>query len=315
MMFIQRQIIYTCSCIALCTLPQVAYTAISKSCLPSQTSLILKRAQHRSLTAHKKNKKNTYNNIPLDAAPLEDITAVEEPPLDFDPYSPAFAEQLLEVFGKDSLSLRLQKDEKKHTKQRTLGIHKSKHKTTKKEKEKLWVSEVFGELSKMLPFENGMDIGSNSTTDVYVQVSAEKNWDLFLNWKLDASQTFRYGAQSRNYSETDFNFTQKSSDTDLASNQFSIVKSYAEEFTWSDKLFMQKEFFGKKRITYGIYTSGIYNKEKKDVELQSWGPYFGWRVPIWRNWIFLEHDISYYRDSTATDGYSFSSNLQFEASF
>ncbi|ESK38364.1 hypothetical protein P256_01898 [Acinetobacter nectaris CIP 110549] len=313
-MLIRRHFfIYTCSSLALCTLSHTANASHFNLCLPSQHLITSKRLN--TSRQHFRYQRYLHRKYKLDAVPFEDITQEAIPPLWFDPNSPIFAEQLLAVFGKTSLSLRLQNTEKKTTKKRTLGFQKKKSKISKKEKERLWVSEVFGEISKLLPFQNGMDIGSNSNSDVYVEVNAEKNWDLFANWKLDASQTFRYASQSKNYSETDFNFTQQRSDKDLASNQFSIVKSYAEEFTWSDKLFMQKKFLDNKSITYGIYTSGIYSKEKKDVELQSWGPYFGWRIPIWRNWVFLENDVSYYRDSTATDGYSFSSNIQLEATF
>lgn len=237
-----------------------------------------------------------------------------EKPLDFDPYSPTFAQQLMIIFGTNSLAYRLAINEKKVRHLRTFGIHKKNiHKN--KTQEKHWINQVMADVSNILPFQNDINLGSNSNTDVYVQLSAEKNWNIFSDWSLDTTQTFRYGAQSKNYSETDFNFSQKNASDNLASNRFSIIKTYEAEITWNDKLFMKQKFLNEHQLTYGIYTSGIYNEEKKDLELQSWGPYFGWRVPLWKKWLYLDNDISYYKDLTSTEGYSFSANLQLEAFF
>lgn len=256
---------------------------------------------------------NTKSTVPVLLPPLT-VESVEEKPLDFDPYSAAFANQLMTIFGTDSLAYRLANNEKKTVHIRTFGTHK-KNNHKNKAKEKHWINEVMSEVSKILPFQNDINLGSNSNTDVYVELSAEKNWNVFSDWSLDTTQTFRYGAQSKNYSETDFNFSQKRNGEDLAANRFSIIKTYEAEITWNDKLFMKQQFLNEHQLTYGIYTGGVYNEEKKDLELQSWGPYLGWRIPLWKKWIYLDNDISYYKDITATDGYSFSANLQLEAFF
>ncbi|MBF7682781.1 hypothetical protein I2F27_05465 [Acinetobacter sp. B5B] len=237
--------------------------------------------------------------------------------LGFDPYSPEFANQLMAVFSKESLANRLKKNEISHTKVRVLGVSKKKNSSKKltKAKELLWVGQIMQDVSKILPFQSNLDLGSNSTSDVYVQVIAAKSWPLFAHWSLDTTQTFRYGAQSKNYSETDFNFSQKSNTESLMANQLSVIKTYESQYNWSDKLFMKQKLWLNHQLTYGLYTSGIYNKDKKEVEIQSWGPYLGWRLPLWRTWLYLDNDLSYYKDSSATEGYSFNVNLQLEAIF
>lgn len=271
---------------------------------------------NQNSTSHRK-KHHVHKPKQVQEPTLPPPPVTPEYVLGFDPYSPEFANELMAVFRQDSLATRLKKNEKAHHKVRTLGTTKKKTSTKKatKAKEKLWIGQILQDVSKVLPFQSNLDLGSNSTSDVYVQVSAAKSWPLFANWNLDTSQTFRYGAQSKNYSETDFNFSQKSTSSDLMSNQLSVIKTYESQYNWSDKLFMKKKLWLDYQLTYGLYTSGLYNKDKKEVELQSWGPYLGWRLPLWRTWLYLDNDISYYKDTTSSDGYNFNVNLQLEAIF
>lgn len=280
-----------------------------RQCVTHLHHHICKKLTYRKKHRSQQQKKVTQQPIAVPPPQQEYV-------LGFDPYSPEFADQLMAVFKQDSLSHRLQNNEKKQTKIRTLGARKKKiSNKAAKAQEHRWTSQVMQDISSALPFKSNLDLGSNSKSDVYVELSAAKNWALFSNWTLDASQTFRYGAQSKNFSETDFNFSQKSNATDFFSNQISVIKTYEAQYTWSDKLFLKQNFLHDHQLTYGLYTSGIYDKDKKEVELQNWGPYLGWRIPLWRTWLYLSNDISYYRDNTANDGYSFNANLQLEAIF
>lgn len=236
---------------------------------------------------------------------------------EFDPYSPQLSDELMAVFSQDSLAEKAQKAEQSHRKRRVFGENRTQKTVRKKiSTDTHWVKHVLSDLSKMLPFQNDMNLGSNSPSDVYVELSAEKNWKLTPKFSFDAAQTFRYGAQSRNYSETNFKFTQQESKTTLASTQFSVVKTFDETYTWDNHLFRQQKFPNDKRLTYGIYSSGIYDKTKRDIELQSWGPYVSWRRPLLYNWIYIENEVSYYKELTNNEGkHVFSTSLQFETNF
>ncbi|WP_227539780.1 hypothetical protein [Acinetobacter sp. MB5] len=235
----------------------------------------------------------------------------------FDPTSPELIQELMAPFGHDSLAEKAQSAEQSHRKRRVFGINH--HKTASHKKvstDSHWVKHVLSDLSKMLPFQNDMNLGSNSDSDVYVELSAEKNWKLSPKFSFNAAQTFRYGAESRNYSETNFKFTQQESKTTLASTQFSVVKTYDETYTWDNHLFRQQQFPDDNRLTYGIYSNGIYDKTKRDIEVQSWGPYLSWRRPLWRNWIYIENEVSYYKDLTSDNGrHILSTSLQFDTNF
>lgn len=267
------------------------------------------------ISQRKKHHAKKLVHLPKVVLPLPPKTP--EYVLDFDPYSPEFTNELMAVFHQDSLTIRLKKAEHAHSKVRILGVINKKAITKKEAKatERLWINQIMQDVSKILPFQSNLGLGSNSTSDVYIQLSTGKSWPLFADWNLETNQTFRYGAQSKNYAETDFNFSQKSNSAELMANQLSVIKTYESQYNWNDKLFMKKNLWLNHELTYGLYTSGIYNKDTKELELQSWGPYLGWRLPLWRTWLYLNNDISYYKDTTTTKGYSFNINLQIEAIF
>ncbi|MHA3049318.1 hypothetical protein [Acinetobacter sp. ANC 4641] len=249
-------------------------------------------------------------------SPLQNVPENTYAP-EFDPYSQQLSNELMAVFSQDSLSQKAQKSEQNHRKRRIFGENHTEKAARKKiSTDNHWVKHVLSDLSQMLPFQNDMNLGSNSPSDVYVELSAEKNWKLTPKFSFDAAQTFRYGAQSRNYSETNFKLTQQESKTTLASTQFSVVKTFDETYTWDNHLFRQQQFPNDKRLTYGIYSSGIYDKTKRDIELQSWGPYVSWRRPLLYNWIYIENEVSYYKELTSNEGkHVFSTSLQFETNF
>lgn len=236
---------------------------------------------------------------------------------DFDPHSPQLIQELMTPFSQGSLAEKAQKSEQNHHKRRVFGENRTRTTPRKKSSnDNHWVKHVLSDLSKMLPFQNDMNLGSNSDSDVYVELSAEKNWKITPKFSFNAAQTFRYGAESRNYSETNFKLTQQESKTAVASTQFSVVKTYDEAYTWDNHLFRQQQLPDDNRLTYGIYSSGIYDKTKRDIELQSWGPYVAWRRPLWRTWVYIENEVSYYKDLTSDDSrHILSTSLQFEANF
>lgn len=223
--------------------------------------------------------------------------------------------ELLAVFGKSSLNDRMLERQKKEQKPRKFGFKKNKSKKVQAKQEALWFAKVLEDMKNRLPFDSAMELGSNSNTDVYVEINAQKKWLITPDFNVQAEQTLRYGSESRNYSETQFNFTKKQSTKAFASNNFSIVKTYEETITWDDKLYRQQNLDNDNQLSYGLYSSGVYNKESKDLDIQSWGPYFAWRLPLWRDWVYLENELSYYKDATVTEGYSFSVGLKLEATF
>ncbi|MBJ9986561.1 selenocysteine synthase [Acinetobacter sp. S40] len=226
------------------------------------------------------------------------------------------SQELLSVFGNDSLWARTLQQQPQAVKKFGQS-HKGKSKKNKVSNPDP-ISASISTITSLLPFSNDVNLGSNSNSDVYVQFLAKKNWVLRHDISIDTQQLFRYGSTSKNYSETTLNLNQKLQDNTLFSNQFSLNKSQDEEYYWANRTFQQYQFLKNHRLIYGIYSSGVYDQEKKDWELQLWGPYLSWRRPLWRDWIFIDNQISYYHDLTTTDKelqHVFSTTLQLEANF
>lgn len=223
-------------------------------------------------------------------------------------------QELLAVFGQDSLWERTLKHQVVPKKK--LGRSKTKHKKTVKSTASDPISASIDTLKSFLPFQNDIDLGANSDSDIYVQFLAKKKWVLRHDISLDTQQLFRYGADSKNYSETTLNLNQTLHDNTLFSNRFNLNKSQNEAYTWENRTFQQYQFLKNQQLVYGVYSGGVYDQEKKDWEVQTWGPYLSWRRPLWRDWIFINNQLSYYHDTTVQkNANSFATQVQFEANF
>lgn len=221
----------------------------------------------------------------------------------------ALIQDLMAVFGNDTLWNRVSQ-------------HKDPYKTLGKKKKKASTPRIsvsnpltasWDTISTWIPFENNLDLGSNSDSDVYVQFLAKKKWNLRHNMSLDTEQLFRYGSTSRNYTETTLNLTQKMQDNTLFASKFNINKSENEDYSWGNWTFQQYEFVKDNRLTYGVYSGGVY--AKNDIRVNSWGPYISWRQPIWRDWIFMQNDLNFFNHIDDDPKHQLSMQMNLEASF
>ncbi|MFW6713335.1 selenocysteine synthase [Acinetobacter pittii] len=218
-------------------------------------------------------------------------------------------QELMAVFGNDTLWKRATQPEQTYK-----AFGKKKKKTSSAQISATNpLSASWATISTWMPFENNLDLGSNSESDVYVQFLAKKKWNLRHNISFDTEQIFRYGSTSRNYTETTLNLTQKMQDNTLFSNKFNVNKSENEDYNWGNWTFQQFEFVKDNSLTYGIYSGGVYTKN--DIRLNSWGPYISWRQPIWRDWIFMQNDLNFFNHIDDDPKHQLSVQINLEANF
>lgn len=218
-------------------------------------------------------------------------------------------QELMAVFGNDTLWKRATQPEQTYK-----AFGKKKKKTSSAQISATNpLSASWATISTWMPFENDLDLGSNSESDVYVQFLAKKKWNLRHNISFDTEQIFRYGSTSRNYTETTLNLTQKMQDNTLFSNKFNVNKSENEDYNWGNWTFQQFEFVKDNSLTYGIYSGGVYTKN--DIQLNSWGPYISWRQPIWRDWIFMQNDLNFFNHIDDDPKHQLSVQINLEANF
>ncbi|ARD30360.1 selenocysteine synthase [Acinetobacter lactucae] len=218
-------------------------------------------------------------------------------------------QELMAVFGNDTLWKRATQPEQTY---KALGKKNKKNSSTQVSVINP-LSASWATISTWMPFENDLDLGSNSDSDIYVQFLAKKKWNLRHNISIDTEQIFRYGSTSRNYSETTLNLTQKMQDNTLFANKFNVNKSENEDYNWGNWTFQQFEFVKDNSLTYGVYSGGVYTKN--DIRLNSWGPYISWRQPVWRDWIFMQNDLNFFNHLDDDSKHQLSVQMNLEANF
>ncbi len=221
----------------------------------------------------------------------------------------ALIKELMAVFGNDTLWRRATQPEPTY---KAFGKKKKKNSSAQVSTTNL-LSASWATISTWMPFENNLDLGSNSENDVYVQFLAKKKWNLRHNISLDTEQVFRYGSTSRNYTETTLNLTQKMQDNTLFANKFNVNKSENEDYSWGNWTFQQYQFLKDNHLTYGVYSGGVYTKN--DIRLNSWGPYISWRQPVWRNWLFMQNDLNFFNHIDDDSKHQLSVQMNLEANF
>lgn len=221
----------------------------------------------------------------------------------------ALIQELMAVFGNDTLWRRATQPEPTY---KAFGKKKKKNSSAQVSTTNP-LSASWATISTWMPFENNLDLGSNSENDVYVQFLAKKKWNLRHNISLDTEQVFRYGSTSRNYTETTLNLTQKMQDNTLFANKFNVNKSENEDYSWGNWTFQQYQFLKDNHLTYGVYSGGVYTKN--DIRLNSWGPYISWCQPVWRNWLFMQNDLNFFNHIDDDSKHQLSVQMNLEANF
>ncbi|MBJ8419244.1 selenocysteine synthase [Acinetobacter courvalinii] len=224
------------------------------------------------------------------------------------PDDPQLAHDLMAVFGTDTLWQRAQQPQPV----KKLGKN-NKHHSQQKLATANPLSASWSTISSLLPFSNDLDLGANSDTDIYIQFLAKKNWALPLGLQLNTAQIFRYGSSSKNYAETNLDLTQKLQHQNQLSSQFNVSKTQDTDYSWSNRTFQQLHFLSQDKLSYGIFSTGEY--ENRELRVNEWGPYFSWRRPIWRNWIFMQNDLNYLNIPATRQADHFSYQMSFEAQF
>lgn len=238
--------------------------------------------------------------------PTTSFSCAEETKLT--PDDPQLAHDLMAVFGTDTLWQRAQQPQPV----KKLGKN-NKHHSQQKLATSNPLSASWSTISSLLPFSNDLDLGANSDTDIYIQFLAKKNWALPLGLQLNTAQIFRYGSSSKNYAETNLDLTQKLQHQNQLSSQFNVSKTQDTDYSWSNRTFQQLHFLSQDKLSYGIFSTGEY--ENRELRVNEWGPYFSWRRPIWRNWIFMQNDLNYLNVPATRQADHFSYQMSFEAQF
>lgn len=151
-----------------------------------------------------------------------------------------------------------------------------------------------------LGVQTDFDIGVRSS-DVYARLRGEKRWQMDNNVHGRLEQVYRYGTKSEHYALTTLEFNQTQSHSRSLINRSHLLytdKDDKNNLSWSNSFYQTQNWqhkLGTRSLSYGLYAGGDV-KDNQKSNLNSYGPYVSYRQPIWREWLFVQGDISYYNN-------------------
>ncbi|MBF0803549.1 MULTISPECIES: hypothetical protein [unclassified Neisseria] len=170
-------------------------------------------------------------------------------------------------------------------------------------------------IGKRSGIDTDADIGIRSGNDLYLRLKGSKDWQLGGDFSTRFEPIYRYGIDSKHYVRTNWEVRRFPEGNTFTANQFHLqyTRNNDEEWTWGNSLYRQHNLPGHKRLNYGIYTSG--NIKARKAKLNSYGPFAGWRQPIWREWLFVQTEINYLNNREENRPHHIGTLLRAEALF
>ncbi|SUA36496.1 Uncharacterised protein [Neisseria zoodegmatis] len=226
---------------------------------------------------------------------------------------PVLQKRLNVVFGDDSLDSEPQQTG--HLYDESAQNNKTFSKTETRESNSS-LALRWSDIGKYTGIDTDADIGIRSGDDLYVRLKGSKDWDLGNDFSTRAEQVYRYGLKSEHHVRTTWEVRHGKAGKPFIANHLSVEynhKDNEEHWTWSNSLYRQHDFPNHKRLNYGIYAGGdIKNKKAK---LNSYGPFAGWRQPVWREWLFVQPEINYLNNRKENRKHHIGALLRVEALF
>lgn len=168
---------------------------------------------------------------------------------------------------------------------------------------------------KALGIETDLDGGIRSGSDIFGRLRTSKEWQITDQFSTRLEQIYRYGTESKHYLRTNFENKYQETDTTFIMNHthFEYRHDVDEERSWGNSLYRQHNFKPLSHISYGISFGGRLDKDLS--RFNHWGPFVSYRQPIWRNWLFVQPEISFYNDKDNNRKHFINTFVRLEAIF
>ncbi|MDO4907308.1 hypothetical protein [Neisseria sp.] len=173
----------------------------------------------------------------------------------------------------------------------------------------------WSDISKRTGIDTDADIGIRSGDDIYLRLKGSKNWQLGGDFSTRLEQIYRYGIDSKHYVRTNWEVRHAPENRPFIANQLHLQYTHnnEEDWAWGNSFYRQHDFPGRKRLNYGLYAGG--GIEAKKAKLNNYGPFAGWRQPVWRDWLFMQAEINYLNNRKENRNHHIGTLLRAEALF
>ncbi|ULJ60230.1 hypothetical protein [Wielerella bovis] len=174
----------------------------------------------------------------------------------------------------------------------------------------------WSDVSQALGVNGDADIGIRSGSDLYARVKLGKTWQHSANWHSRVEQMYRYGVKSEHYARSSYELKYAPNNQWFVANELWADYRHdddVENWGWGDSVYRQHHFQGNKRLNYGVFVGG--DIDNRQPEINTYGPFVGWRQPVWRDWLFVQTELNYYNNRKENRSHRAGGLLRVEALF
>lgn len=160
-------------------------------------------------------------------------------------------------------------------------------------------------------------LGLRSRGDIYVKAKSSKDWYHGNDFKSHAELIYRYGINSKHYARANYEFSLHPEKGVITADQVRIDyrnNDDEEGWSWGNTLYRKHPTGDDTWFNYGVYVGGDI-AHGGEFSINTYGPFAGFRTNIYRSWLFLQPEITYYNDKDEDRTHHFGAMVRLEAQF
>lgn len=225
---------------------------------------------------------------------------------------PVLEEKVSVVFGDEALDNEILdgKQDERHTVQ----AHEKMFDKKQMRDENSSLALRWSKLNKRWKLDTDADVGLRSGSDVYLRLKARKQIQHRPNLSTEMAQIYRYGAKSRHFARSSVEVKKQQNPRTFIANYVHadyVDNKNEKAWSWGKNVYRQHQFHGSRKLVYGVQAGGAISG--KGRKFNSYGAFATWRQAVWRNWVFVQTDLTYANDRDAQRRHHAKVGLRLEA--
>ncbi len=165
-------------------------------------------------------------------------------------------------------------------------------------------------------FSTRLSLGLRSGGDIYGKVKIAKNYYYRNDIKMRSDWIYRYGSKSEHFVRSNIELSHEPGAKPVSKSQLRLEYQHNddnEQWSWGNTLSREHPTGDDTWFNYGIYTGGYIKNGQ--FSLNSYGPFAGFRMHVYRKWLFIQPEIIYYNDKQADYDHHIGIMMRLEAQF
>ncbi len=227
---------------------------------------------------------------------------------------PALKDRLNIVFGDESIDNELE-DAANISSQ---SVQKKQDKTfdsqqSRRDNSSLGLQWLLGEQDDNI--DTRVSLGIRSGGDIYTKLKVAKNWYHPHHLRSRTEGIYRYGSKSEHFARVNLELSHADVGKPLSKGQVFLEykNDDSEDWHWGSSYSRQHPTGKDTWFNYGLYVGGYI--ENGEMSLNTYGPFAGLRTNVYRDWLFVQPEITYYNDKREGHDHHIGVMVRLEAQF